>query len=223
MTARPDLVIFDLDGTLIEYELDYVFHQALNRLPELGCGNIDIEVIRHHFSLDQMFGFAPEEERVRLNNLFWDGLDRDNYPPPRTMEGTVETLCFLRKNGVRCAIATSRLEEESSLRKSLGTTGILEFIECLVTRRDPGLDWRIKKPLFEEVCSRCGVEPCCTWAVGDHPSDISSAHEACIPHAVALLSGSIYPEILASESPAAILPGIREIPDYWRHIFLRSL
>ena len=212
MRERPQLIIFDLDGTLIEYELDYIFGQALKYLPERGYAHITLKDLRDHFSRDQMFGFMAPDHCDELEEHFWRNFDRVNWPAPRPITGALDTLAHLRELGIRMTIVTSRSESAEEVSTLLEPTGILRYVEGVFTRGNPQRDWRVKSCLFGEAVAAAGVSPATVWSVGDHPSDISSAWESGLGGAVALRSGTICDELLEREKPTAILHTVRELP-----------
>lgn len=214
MASFPSLIIFDLDGTLIEYELDYVFTQALKHLPAAGYPDVDLATLHRWFGTNQMFGFAPAEDHERLTHLFWDDFDRGNYPAPRVIPGIPEALSCFRGKNTRMAIVTSRLESIESIRSKLEPTGILQFIDYLTSRDGRDYDWHLKAELYLEACTACGVSPHDTWIVGDNPSDISSAHEAGAGCILGVLTGGLYREVLENEKPDAVIESVRDLPRY---------
>jgi len=214
MASYPSLFIFDLDGTLIEYELDYVFSHALKHLSDAGYPEVNLASLRHYFGLDQMFGFAPAEDHERLSQIFWNEFDRGNYPLPRAIPGVTEALSYFKERNIKMAIVTSRLESIESVQNKLRPAGILDYMKYIASRHGTNYDWHIKAGLYLKACAACEVLPEFTWVIGDCPSDIASAHEAGVGRAIGVLTGGIYSEVLEKEKPDAILQSVRDLPRY---------
>ena len=223
MPKAPRLVIFDLDGTLVEYEVAHVIDQMVERLPGLGYPDLDRKEIEHYFASDNMFGFAASKDSACLQEIFWGAFDRGTHPELRTIEGAVESLEWLVSRGIRCAIATARSADTTAITRQLAHTGLLPHISFMATRESRELDWRNKVPLISLICEKMRIAPGQTLMVGDTPSDIRSARKASLAHAIGVLTGGIYSHVLENEGPHSILESIKELPDYIERISITAL
>ena len=212
MSRRPELVIFDLDGTLIEYELEYIFGEALKFLPEHGYGHITFEDLQAHFSQDRMFGFMHQETWSEIEERFWRNFDREGWPAARPIHGALETLEWLKERGIRSVIVTSRSESPEEVSRAIEPTGILDYVGSVITRGTREHNWRVKARMFERALREQGVDAASVWTVGDHPSDISSAWAAGLGGAIAVRSGTIRDDLLLTENPTALLHNVGEVP-----------
>lgn len=206
MPFIPRLAIFDLDGTLIHYEHEFLFDEAERILPIVGLGHISKEEFIHQFEHDRLFSFlTDDEERRAMEEHFWKHLWIHERPDPRTIEGVVETLDALASQGIKLAIATARAQLEEHLRDELKHTGLFKWVD-IITSRDTHEDpWRDKRKQILLACTHAKAEPKESYMVGDNPSDIWSARKVEIGCPIAVRTGRIRDEILLKENPHVIL------------------
>jgi|SRR5579871_2024039 len=173
-------VIFDKDGLLLDTET--VVRQAMfDACTDLGYTmgdglflsliggareNTDQRLLAH-FGAD--FPLAVYRERCRVH---FEHICREEVP---VKPGARELLTFLRQRGIPAGVATStnRARSEENLRR----TGLIEFIDVLVTRDDV----RFAKPhpeCFLKAASLLGVAPAECLALEDSHHGIRAAHAA---------------------------------------------
>ena len=173
-------VIFDKDGLLLDTEtvvrkamfdscteLGYAMEDAVFLSLIGGAREGNDERLRAHFGSD--FPLAAYRERCRVH---FEHICRDEVP---VKPGARELLMFLRERGIPAGVATStnRARSEENLRR----TGLMEFIEVLVTRDDV----RFAKPhpeCFLRAASLLGVAPPECLALEDSHHGIRAAHAA---------------------------------------------
>jgi len=204
-------VLFDLDGTLIEFHHDYLFEQTESILERIGHPVVERETLNECFSAFDFFRFFPEEERDQRVGQFWTHFDWDNFPTPVLLTGVHDTLTQLTAEGIDVAIVTSRFVPEMELRQKLAHTGIVDFMRMVKTRPGDHIHWTDKRASIIEVCATLGVDPAEAVMVGDIPADIQSALDVGIGTTVAVLSGGIKHNILAAARPHHILSHVGEL------------
>lgn len=212
MPFIPTLAIFDLDGTLIEYEHEFLFNEAERILPNIGFAHVTRDEFVDHFENDNMFGFIHDEgERKKVEEHFWIHLHKGHRPSPNTIEGALETLDHLASRGIKLAIATARAQLETHLRDELQHTGLLRWVDIITSRDTHDDPWRDKRKQIFLACQHVSASPQESFMVGDSPSDIWSAHAISIGCPIAVRTGRINDEVLLVEKPYTILDHVGEL------------
>jgi HAD superfamily hydrolase (TIGR01509 family) len=179
LAKAVESVIFDMDGTLIDAR-EWHF-RSLNEALQIFGEEISIE--------EHLSSFDGLPTKVKLATLTEQGRI------PKNIHGIVSAIkqdrtlreiaknCFpkvehlllmswLRAREIPIAVATNsiRATAETMLRSS----GLLEFIDCLVTNEDVG---RAKPDpeLYLVACEKLGVSPANTLVVEDHPYGVEAA------------------------------------------------
>jgi phosphoglycolate phosphatase len=177
------LVIFDLDGTLVDSAVDIA--ESVNRtlrdwkLPTYDVGQITgwigegsrqlITYAFHHAGSDAniddvMPGFLVHYAATALDGIAYDGV--------------VDTLAALHAQGVKLAVCTNKNEE--FVRPLLEARGMMPYIDGIVggnslpERKPSGV------PLLH-LAKLAGVAPADTLMVGDSESDVLAARDAGLP------------------------------------------
>lgn len=211
MSDRIKLAIFDLDGTLIEFEDEYFYPEALKIISALGYPKITKADLQHYWSHNDFFGFVPEEHRQEFAHSFHEVYDEDTLPPPRPFAGTIETLEHLLGHDIKIAIATARTSMAEELEMSLHGSGLMKFISLVSTRGPAIRSWRDKTEQILSICRGLSIDPQLSFMAGDAPIDIISAKQAKLALSIALLSGGIRKEVLSSTHPDLILDEVGQI------------
>lgn len=208
MLNIPELVIFDLDGTLIDYQHEFLFQEALRVLPQLGYPNITRTDLEDWFCSNNFFGYVPLAEQRSFEALFWEKLDKTKEPMPCELTGVRDVLEYLNDRNILCAIATARACTPEELSLELHATGFMKFISMVATKSCDDRHWSEKAPQIQTICDTLGVHPLNAWMVGDNPCDVISARNAGLGAALAVKSGKIYQDILEQTKPDAILENV---------------
>ena len=204
----PRVVIFDLDGTLVEFHRDYLFAETMKILDRLNHPPVEIELLQSSFAAFDYFRFVIDPDPDEFITRFWSHFDWDNFPSARPIEQARDVLSRLREAGIETAVATARLGTAEKVRGDLLASGLLDYISIIVSREDEAIHWTDKRLHIERICSFFGVGPEDTAMVGDIPADITSARAAGVGIVVAVESGGIDPEVLAAHRPDFLLPDI---------------
>jgi len=184
LLARPDAVLFDLDGTLLDTEPLYTdaAQAVVGRYGKVYDWSIKKHVVGGQAEAGAAYTIAQlqlplsveqylEERNRVLHELF------ANVPP---MPGAVALVQALRAAGVRLAIATS--SERELCDRKLAPHAWVSCFEAIVCANDPGV--RMAKPapdLFLAAARALGVEPGRCLVVEDTPNGVKAARAAGMP------------------------------------------
>lgn len=215
MTVRLDgidLVIFDKDGTLIEFGFMWSgWAETLAATLRAATGH-PIEA-----SLFEMLGYDPAAQAVlpggglaatpmaRLRERTWDvlveaGLSHGDAeralamawhaPDPVGLAHPLTDLhalfARLRASGRRVAVATS--DDRAPTVRTFAALGVADAIEAVVCA-DDGVRVKPAPDMVLHLCAAMGVAPARTAVVGDSPADLRMGRAAGAGLVVAVLTG----------------------------------
>lgn len=177
------LVIFDLDGTLVDSAPDIA--QAVNRtLTDWNLRNFDLAQITlwigegSRVLITRAFQAAGSDADIDqvmpgfLKHYGDTALDGQAYP------GVAETLQALHEGGIKLALCTNKPEQ--FVRPLLAGRGLLKFFDDIVggdtlpERKPSGVPLRYLADQFGLPVTRCLM-------VGDSESDLRAAQDATMP------------------------------------------
>lgn len=180
------LVIFDLDGTLLDVSERY-YLSVKNVLEKFGfsCSSKSeiMKLKKQNLSGNEIISrFIPEDVKDREKLI--ESCDRERYKLlhskkylelDRPFEDTYETLETFKQKGVKMAILTLRHYEEATMQQ-LEKLGLLKFFDKIVLA-DPKKSKNhaaLKAAYAKEICRELKVktDECCM--VGDAVSDLEA-------------------------------------------------
>jgi phosphoglycolate phosphatase len=210
--ARPDTVLFDLDGTLVD------------------SGPSIVAALRKAFAAEGVPALRPEAERSlvgppfhqTLPPLIGDATDRvvrtyrriyvtDGFAfQAQVYPGIVALLDGLARDQVRLAVATSKLESSAvAILEHLGLAG--RFATICGDTADAGRP--TKAAVIAEALRRLGPAPGTTM-VGDRSQDVEGARAHHLP-CVGAAWGYAAPGELEAAGAVAILPAPAALAAAW--------
>lgn len=212
-TDRPDAVIFDLDGTLVD-TVERRIVAWLQAFEEAG-----IPASRDEVSpligadgkalarrIGEQAGRALDEETVeaidRRSGEIYQALNVD----PRPLPGARELAAALERAGVPWAIGTS--SRRGQVRAS---------VEALRLEHEPAIvdgshveHAKPKPDLLLLAANQLGVDPARTWYVGDSTFDMEAAVSAGM-HPIGVTTGSADADALRHAGAAEVIESLLEL------------
>lgn len=204
------LAVFDLDGTLVELEIEHFIDHAIEVTASLGFEVPSRERIRHLMHTHTIEELFPPEERKRALHAYWHRYDARQIPGPRLIDGALATLEEMVSKGFELAIATARTVQADELREILRPTGITHHVEFLSTWWGTG--WTEKREQLLALCKDHGMLPSGALMVGDSVDDMRSSRACGFGMRIALLNGMHHRDVLLTEQPDHLVDSIAEVP-----------
>lgn len=213
----PQLVLFDLDGTLVDSVKDLAgaAQQMMSSLdhvpPDLGkvreyVGN-GIERLVHRCLTGQMGGDAAVEEFEPAMELFMVAYEQHNTKHSTVYAGVLEGLEAVAGSGVRMGCVTNKSRRFTSpLLEALDLAGYFELVVCGDTTAH-------KKPHpapLNYALERSSLTPEQALFVGDSSNDVLAARAARMP-VVCVNYGYNHGRDIADSQPDAVLDSLAEL------------
>lgn len=178
---KPSVVLFDLDGTLIDTAPDFI--RCLNQLREQhGLAPLPPEQIRRSVSngaramIRVGFGLEPEHpEYTEKHTAFLDLYEAGVAVETTLFEGMEELLRSLEERDIPWGIVTNKpVRFAAPLVEALGLAQRCAAVVCPdhVAQRKPH-----PEALFL-ACTQIGAQPQTAIYVGDHERDIEAGRNA---------------------------------------------
>ena len=213
---KIDLIVFDLDGTLID-SYETIYKATLRALKEVGINNELPErefrkTIGLHFEdIFEQFGFkVPDFENFIsiYKPLYFDFIDSSFvYPNVET------TIDFLRERGIKISLLTTKSQDQAEqILKYFNLYNKFDF----VMGRRPGITHKPSAEPLLYICSQLNIDAASTLIVGDSEMDVQCGKNA-ISKTCAVTYGYRTGEELKLQKPDFIIDNLgvlKEIIDY---------
>lgn len=183
------MILFDLDGTLVDTAHDLAYALNLQRQRH-GLDILALDVIRPYAShgskglLSIGFDLSPEDDNFSAMREEYLGLyDQVLTRKPILFEGVAELLEMLDKKSVGWGVVTNKPRRFT--QPLMQNIGLLQRAACVVS----GDDAPRPKPYPDTLllaCEQAGVNPQACWYVGDAERDIQAGKAAGMQTVVAL-------------------------------------
>ncbi len=145
-SANYDVVIFDLDGTLIDSRIG-IHSSVVHTLKEMGVATVDQELLSRFIGPPLIDSFQTiagmnEVDAERAVAVYKDYFAEEGIKGFDIYEGVPEMLWLLRASGVRMAIATTK--DEVFAREIALNADFMPFLEAVIGSDREGT--MIRKP-----------------------------------------------------------------------------
>ena len=207
------LVIFDLDGTLVD-SVEDLCNSVNAARAYMGLPPLAHELVASYVGngapvlIRRAMGPEATEEQVQEALGFFLSYNREHMlDHTRPYPGVVETLEKLHECGVRMAVLTNKPERFS--RDLCAGLGLAQYF----FRIYGGNSFEQKKPDpvgIRTLMQQAGAKPQETWMVGDSATDVLTARNAGV-RAVGVTYG-ISPETLKQAPPDFLIDSMTQLP-----------
>lgn len=176
------LVIFDLDGTLLDTIADLA-ESANHALKQLGYPTRDVEKIRTFVGNGVnklLFRALPDEEKteenmMRMRTHFVPYYDAHNADLSAPYPGIVDLLEELQAKGLMIAVASNKYQE-ATVKLVKHYFPMIDFVEVLGQRE--GINVKPDPTIVFDILQKAGVSKEETLYVGDSGVDMQTAINA---------------------------------------------
>ncbi len=225
---RPEAILFDLDGTLVDSAPDLT--AALNHTLEIldmkihdeskvrGWIGNGVEKLLHRGLTDSHNGIASGDDFWRAKNIFYSRYKEQSGQYSKLYPGVVETLKRLNQKGIGLACITNK--DRCFTLPLLENLAISQYFQQVVC----GDDLTNKKPHPEPLlyaASRLGTTPDKCLMVGDSASDVGAAVAAKMP-VVCVDYGYSQGINLSSLEINGMISNINQLEDYISNLSLEK-
>ena len=210
-----DLLIFDLDGTLVDSKLDLV-HAVNATRGHMGMGALENETVASYVGsgapvlIRRVLGEQASEDEVQEALEFFLEYYRDHkLDYTRLYPGVQEALDCLRKGGVQLAVLTNKpVGVSRGIVDGLGLGGHFRQVYG-------GNSFDHKKPHpvgIDTLMRECGVGRERTMMVGDSSVDILTARNAQVKSCG--VTYGFQPETLAEVQPDLLVDRMQDLAEW---------
>jgi phosphoglycolate phosphatase len=210
-----DLLIFDLDGTLIDSKLDLA-HSVNATRAHMGMGPLELERISTYVGNGAPVlirrALGPEAGEVQVEEaleFFLEHYREHSLDHTRLYPGVRESLERLHAAGKRAAVLTNKpVALSQTIVQGLG-------VAPLFLRVYGGNSFDFKKPHpvgVEKLIAESGVEAVRTMMVGDSSVDIQTARNARVRSCG--VTYGFAPETLTDPAPDLLVDRLEDLADW---------
>ena len=234
MTDEPRIVgreiravIFDLDDTLIESNVDYAKFKRLviERIASHGepkgiysPSETVVAIIDRYEGRMRKEGVPDTEIRQRLAELdkIMDDVELERVWETKEIRGATRLLKLLRDNGIKVGVLTRgcKAYADAALART-GMSGLVDAVECRNSDSKPKPD----PEAYMKLVNALGVRKEETLFVGDHLIDAQCAANAGVPF-IGVQTGDISEENLRKAGCVEVFRDVGSMADWLEGILL---
>ena len=180
-TARPQALVFDMDGLLLDTERP-AFEGFMHACRVVGvrpnvaayyrCIGTRLKESRQLLIEGHGPDFPFNDVYAAWGDYFVERRKNANNQLPPVKEGARELLCTVREAGLPCALATS--SREPGVTELLAAAGLDGFFAVKVTG-DRIANGKPDPEIYRTAAAELDIEPACAWALEDSANGVRSA------------------------------------------------
>lgn len=217
---KPDFVIIDLDGTLIDSvpDLAYCIDEMMAQLglPVRGQDSVrnwvgnGVQRLTERALINSVEGMPGQALMDKAYPIFLELYAQNNAQRSQVYDGVIEGLSWLQNNGYRLGCVTNKAELFTI--PLLKNKGLLERFEVVVS----GDTCTEKKPYpmpLLHAAKLMGVNPKNALMIGDSRSDVKAARAAGF-YIFCMTYGYNHGEDIRNYQPDALMDSFLELPKY---------
>ena len=216
---RPDALLFDLDGTLVDTVrariagwVEVLSAEGFDVSPELVGPMIGMDGKRLASEVAAASGARlSDEDAERIDRAAGEAFDRRNADP-QPLPGLAALLAAIERAGARWLIATSSRKEQ--VQTSVAALGLAEEPEIVdgshVEHAKPAPD------LLLLAAARLGLPPERCWYVGDSTWDVRAAVAAGMPAIAVTAGAAVSRDELAQAGATRVVTTLGELAELLR-------
>lgn len=195
MNETPDCIIFDRDGTILDFS--EMFYQFISQI----FNSEGLEVPDRSTILSLQFWLEITRNNLRIGRVlvrdYVDDVPRKFMQFGHTYPGVSEALRKLHLAGVRMGIVSGWVGTKPT-ETWLESVGLINAFPCVLTVDDlQGDQWdylhtgylNAKIALFDIAVRKLSTSVVDSWIVGDSPEDIAAANKLGVK-AIAVMTGN---------------------------------
>ncbi|MCJ7505724.1 HAD family hydrolase [Candidatus Bathyarchaeota archaeon] len=217
MVRRFDLVVFDLDGTLIDNRVAIRenFNRALKMfgLPQLEDKKIDAMIGTPLVEMfERILPPSSGDLAPKLVDTYVERYKDTSHIGSVVLDDVIQVLKELRKGGFKLAVATTKAND--TVYPLLQRIGLHKYFDLTTGRRE-GMRNKPHPDMLNYVMRELDVKQERTVMVGDTPVDVLTARNARIYMVVVTSSirlGMITLDKIREAKPDLIISSLRELP-----------
>jgi HAD superfamily hydrolase (TIGR01549 family) len=208
-------IIFDLDGTLVKFALDFIKARK-EAIEEIRRRGINAENLSENFSLYSMLKMIKERTDAKtlsdLKKPLWDILEKIELKAAKETDvqsDALQTLIRIKELGLKLAIVTNNGRKATSI--VVKKFGFNDFFDVIVTREDSE-ELKPDGGSIKRAMKILGIDAKEAIYVGDGVIDILAAKKAKVI-SVAVPTGVSSIKNLVEAKPDYIVDSLKEIID----------
>ncbi len=206
-------VIFDLDGTLVKFTLDFI-RARKEAIAAIRRKGINIDNLSEKLNLYSMLKMIEERTDIRtfsdLKKSFWDILEKIELKAANETSiqpDALQTLAKIKNLGLKLAIVTNNGRKATSIVTK--KFGLNDFFDVIITRED-SKELKPDGGSIKKAIEVLGINAKEAIYVGDSVIDILAAKIAKVI-SVAVPTGVSTIKILVKSEPDYLIYSLRDI------------
>ena len=205
---RPELLVLDLDGTIIDVQLDRLLDAVCAAFSLATNDRMKLKSLYHAENLHLAVpGLRPESLYKRIGDYLRDTPE----PKPKLLPGVERVIKEAKSAGSTISVATARGGSRHEVEEVLKEIGLQHLITDVLLPAEFTGRFVDKTVMLNAAAKVARIKPERACMVGDSTIDIVSAKRARFGQSIAVLSGGISRSRLSESSPDCIVPSLGDV------------